>query len=118
MIDIDMEEISKTYMKFALYSRAYQTDKYIKCSFQVENHTFSAFDKITFMYGEVFAHKKTFDDNQPIQLVIKHEDIPRSKFVVHQIRNTTIKTLIKFVTYIQPKITNQKFSYKNKTSSH
>ena len=108
MIEID-EDLTKSHMRFAIFSRTFQVDGYYKCSFRVGNQVYSAFDNLTFMISNCCPNPTLISQTR-FDLVIIHEEVPRSPFKVAEVKDPSLQKVILYLKTIQTKMRNEQFA--------
>ena len=102
MVDVDTE-LTKSYSKFALFCRAFQTDGYIRCSFKSGSHQFSVFDSIP--YAISLICRETGEIPDAFHLEVVEADIPRAMFDVQPFKMAkyvSVLTLLKHIARCAP----------------
>lgn len=108
MIEID-EDLTKSHMRFAIFSRAFQVDGYNKCSFKIANKTFSAYDNLTYMLSKVCPDISLLSSTR-FEVNIIHEEAHRSAFEVENINDPSLQKVITFMKTIHTRMKNEKFA--------
>lgn len=106
MLELDLAENTKSYERFALLNRAFQTDGYIRCSFKIGKYTFSAFDNITYALSRVCQTPGLINQIHFDVKVIEEEE-ERSSFNVSPFVNPNYTSILGFFNIFHQKFSDQ-----------
>ncbi|EAX96077.1 hypothetical protein TVAG_063800 [Trichomonas vaginalis G3] len=111
---IDADSLSANHEIFALICRAYNVDGYSKCSFAIDNYTFSAYDTVTFALSVVCPAIHMLRSSN-ITLKIIEQESPRYPFTIQKFESSELTRALDLLSAISSKrpdvsIVNTSFS--------